>query len=385
MIQRKVRMGMVGGGEGAFIGQVHRMAANLDGQIELVCGAFSSSPQKSIASGKALYLDEARCYGAYQEMFEKESALPDEQKMDFVAIVTPNHLHFDVAKCALEAGFHVLSDKPATFSLDEAIQLQTIVSKTQKLYGLTHTYTGYPMVKQAKHIVQNGDLGKITKVAAQYSQGWLAASADIDNKQAAWRLNPKQAGISCCVGDIGVHAFNLLEYISGLEVTSICSDLNSVVANRVLDDDATVLVKLDNGAKGVVGASQIAVGDENDLAISIYGESASLTWRQQEPNTLILKFNDQPAQIIRTGVGPLCKEAQLATRTPAGHPEGYLEAFANIYQRFATQILSYPQTLEEIEPVLGIEAAIRGMAFIERSVETSQSSVKWHDFNPSSH
>jgi predicted dehydrogenase len=382
MKNQKIRMGMVGGGSGAFIGQVHRMAANLDGQIELVCGAFSSDKQRSISSGQDLYLDESRCYANYQEMFEKEAQLPSDERMQFVSIVTPNHLHFDVAKLALENGFHVLSDKPATFSLEEVLALEQIISKTQKLYGLTHTYTGYPLVKQAKHLVANGELGKVTKVAVQYSQGWLSKESDTDNKQAAWRLDPSRAGISCCVGDIGVHAFNLLEYISGLEVEQMCSELTSVVDGRALDDDATILVKLNNGAKGVVGASQIAVGDENDLAISVYGEKASLTWRQQEPNSLWLKYNDKPAQMIRAGVGEFCEEAQMAMRTPAGHPEGYLEAFANLYLRFAQQVRAFPQAPENLEPVLGIEAAVRGMAFIENSVTTSQSNTKWHTFNP---
>lgn len=381
-MNKKIRMGMVGGGSGAFIGQVHRMAANLDGQIELVCGAFSADQQRSIASGNALYLDESRCYGSYKEMFEKEAALPSDVRMQFVSIVTPNHLHFDVAKQALEAGFHVLSDKPATLSLTEALELEQVINKTKRLYGLTHTYTGYPLVKQAKHLVSTGELGKITKVAVQYSQGWLSKQSDTDNKQAEWRLDPARAGSSCCVGDIGVHAFNLMEYVSGLEVTQICSDLNSVVEGRLLDDDATILVKLDNGAKGIVGASQIAVGDENDLAISVYGELASITWRQQAPNTLWLKYNDKPTQMLRTGVGTMCEEAQIATRTPAGHPEGYLEAFANLYVRFAQQVRAYPKVENIHEPVLGVKAAVRGMAFIESSVRTSRSDIKWHAFDP---
>lgn len=371
---------MVGGGEGAFIGNVHRMAANLDGQIELVCGAFSSNPEKSQRSGKALFLPTDRCYASYQEMFEKEQALPEEQKMDIVSIVTPNHLHFDVAKQALEHGFHVICDKPATFTLAEAKALKEVIASSGRLYGLTHTYNGYPLVKQAKQMVANNDLGKVVKVVAQYSQGWLSASSDTDNKQAAWRLDPKQAGISCCMGDIGVHAANLMEYISGQHITELCSDLTATVSGRQLDDDGTVIVKFNDGAKGVLTSSQISVGEENGLAISIYGENASLTWRQEEPNSLWLKYNDKPAQMIRTGVGEFCDEALAATRTPAGHPEGYLEAFANLYTRFAEQVRAFPNTLESKAPIPGIEEAIRGMAFIENAVNASNSDTKWHKF-----
>lgn len=380
MQNRKIRMGMVGGGEGAFIGNVHRMAANLDGQIELVCGAFSSNPEKSQRSGKALFLDEDRCYASYQEMFEKEQSLPDGQRMDIVSIVTPNHLHFDVAKLALEHGFHVICDKPATFTLAEAKALKEVIDATGLLYGLTHTYNGYPLVKQAKQMVANGDIGQVVKVVAQYSQGWLSASSDTDNKQAAWRLDPNQAGISCCMGDIGVHAANLMEYISGQHITELCSDLTATVSGRQLDDDGTVIVKFDQGAKGVLTSSQISVGEENGLAISIYGENASLTWRQEEPNTLWLKYNDKPAQMIRTGVGTFCDEALAATRTPAGHPEGYLEAFANLYTRFAEQVRAYPNTLIGKAAIPGIEEAIRGMAFIENAVHASNSDTKWHKF-----
>lgn len=380
MVLGKLRMGMVGGGEGAFIGNVHRMAANLDGQIELVCGAFSSDPAKSKRSGEALFLKSSRCYANYAEMFEQEQNLPAEQRMQFVSIVTPNHLHFDVAKAALEHGFHVICDKPATFTLQEAKDLKSVIQKTGMLYGLTHTYTGYPLVKQAKYLVASGAIGHVVKVVAQYSQGWLAASEDDTSKQAAWRLDPKQAGISCCMGDIGVHAANLMEYISGQEITELCADLTATVPGRQLDDDGTVIVKLSEGAKGVLMSSQIAVGDENSLAISIYGEKASLSWRQEEPNSLMLKFNDKSTQMIRTGVGELCDEAVAATRTPAGHPEGYLEAFANLYLRFAQQISAFPNNSLQQEPIPGIDDAIRGMAFIQNVVAASNSDNKWHPF-----
>lgn len=373
-------MGMVGGGEGAFIGNVHRMAANLDGQIELVCGAFSSDPEKSKRSGEALFLSPDRCYASFAEMFKLEQQLPEHKRMDLVSIVTPNHLHFAVAKSALEHGFHVICDKPATFTLQQAKDLKVVIENTGKLYGLTHTYTGYPLVKEAKHLITKGTIGNVVKVVAQYSQGWLAANEDTDNKQAAWRLDPARAGISCCMGDIGVHAANLMEYVTQQHITELCADLSATVSGRELDDDGTVIVKLSGGAKGVLTSSQISVGEENGLAISIYGDRASLTWRQEEPNTLWLKYNGQAARMIRTGVGEFSPEASAAMRTPAGHPEGYLEAFANIYTRFAQQVNAYPKALETLEAVPDINDAIRGMAFIENAVQASASNEKWHKF-----
>jgi predicted dehydrogenase len=378
----KIRMGMVGGGKGAFIGAIHRAAASLDGEIELVCGAFSSNHQTSIDSGQALNICPERCYQDFHTMFEQEAKLPEHQRMQFVSIVTPNHLHFPVAKAAIEAGFHVLSDKPATFTLDEAIQLKTVVDQHDCLYGLTHTYTGYPLVKEARHRVASGELGNIVKIVVEYSQGWLASKEDEQGKQASWRLDPARAGVSCCMGDIGVHAANLAETISGLEITQICADLEPVVEGRVLDDDGAVLLRFDNGAKGVLIASQVAVGEENNLNIRIYGDHASLHWQQQEPNSLYLKFNDQPTQIIRAGVGQLSDATLNSLRTPAGHPEGYIEAFANIYQQFAQQIrlVSNQATPELSDKAPGIVEAIRGMAFIENVVAASRSSQKWHPF-----
>lgn len=378
----KIRMGMVGGGQGAFIGNVHRMAAFLDGKIELVAGAFSSNFDNCKQTGAMLGVASSRCYADYQTMFAEEAKLPVHERIQFVSIVTPNHLHFPVAKAALENGFHVLSDKPATMDLAEALELESIVAKTGRLYGLTHTYTGYPLVKEAAHRVQQGELGDITKVIVEYNQGWLSEQPDADNKQASWRLDPKQAGASCCMGDIGVHAANLAEFISGLEISEICADLTSVVAGRVLDDDGTVLLKFNNGAKGVLISSQISVGEENNLTIRIYGTKAGLEWRQQEPNTLIKKYNDAPMEVIRTGVGPLSEIAQRYTRTPAGHPEGYLEAFANIYLQFIAEIQHFEQNggsaSEDKTP--GINEAVRGMAFIENVVEASKQQEKWHPF-----
>lgn len=380
----KIRMGMVGGGEGAFIGAVHRMAAALDGEIELVCGAFSSDAARSRRSGAALYLPADRVYGDYRTMMAAEADLPEAQRMQFVAIVTPNHQHYPVAAAALKAGFHVLSDKPATLNLDEALRLRELLAETGLLYGLTHTYTGYPLVKEARARVAAGDLGSIRKVVVEYPQGWLAdRQEDADNKQAAWRLDPAQSGVSNCMGDIGVHAANLAEYVTGLAITEICADLTAFVPGRTLDDDGAMLLRFDNGARGVLHASQVSVGEENALSIRVYGEKGGLEWRQQEPNTLWLKWADRPTEMLRTGGACLGALAAANTRTPMGHPEGYLEAFANIYRAFAGQI----RAREEGQPVSaraadcpGIEAAIRGMAFIELAVAASASEIKWHTF-----
>ncbi|MFK8019470.1 MAG: Gfo/Idh/MocA family protein [Pseudomonadales bacterium] len=379
---RKIKMGMVGGGEGAFIGAVHRISANIDGQIELVCGAFSSTAERSLASGQALHLPEERCYPDFDTMMNREAALPYGERMDFVAIVTPNHLHYPVAKSALEKGFHVMSDKPATHSLQEALELRDLVHSTGLLYGLTHTYTGYPLVKEARQRVAAGELGKIRKVVVEYPQGWLAGrEEDKDNKQAAWRLDPERSGVSSCMGDIGVHAANLAEYVCGLKITEMCAELNSFVEGRTLDDDGSILLRFDNGARGVLMASQISVGEENALRIRAYGEHGGLEWSQQEPNSLWLKWNDKPTQMLRTSSGYLGEYADANSRTPAGHPEGYLEAFANHYRNFAAQI-SAKMSNSDIESIAndlpGIEEAVRGMAFIEHSVKASASDQKWH-------
>lgn len=380
----KIRMGMVGGGEGAFIGAVHRIAAALDGEIELVCGAFSGDAERSHRSGKALYLPQDRVYGDYHTMITTEAALPAAERMQFVAIVTPNHLHFPVAEAALRGGFHVLSDKPATFNLSEAMLLRELINETGLLYGLTHTYTGYPLVKEARARVASGSLGEIRKIVVEYPQGWLAdRQEDADNKQASWRLDPAQAGVSSCMGDIGVHAANLAEYVSGLKITAICSDLTSFVSGRTLDDDGAVLLRFENDARGILHASQISVGEENALSIRIYGEKGGLEWRQQEPNTLWLKWADRPTEMLRSGGGYLGQLASANTRTPMGHPEGYLEAFANIYLAFAGQIRareagSLPSARARDCP--GINDAIRGMTFIELAVAASASDVKWHTF-----
>jgi predicted dehydrogenase len=380
-MSKKIRMGMIGGGQGAFIGAVHRIAAAIDQQIDLVCGAFSSTPEKSIASGKELGLPEGRCYGSYDEMLAGENALPEDERMEFVAIVTPNHVHFPAAKATLEAGFHVLSDKPATFNLAESKELKTIIEKSGRLYGLTHNYTGYPLVKQAREMVAAGKLGKIRKVVVEYPQGWLATKLeDGDQKQAAWRTDPKRSGAAGCIGDIGTHAENLAEYITGLEIDELCADLTAFVDGRLLDDDGNILLRFKGGAKGVLHASQISVGEENNLNIRVYGEKGGLEWHQKEPNTLLVKWLEEPMQVYRTGLGYLGAAAAYNSRTPAAHPEGYLEAFANIYRNFANHIRAVkagetPDALVTDYPK--IDDGIRGMAFIEATVQSSKDGAVW--------
>lgn len=379
-MKRKIKMGMVGGGIGAFIGGVHRMSANLDGEIELVCGAFSSDPTKSKASGEALYLDPSRVYGSYEEMILKEKELPTDQRMDFISIVTPNHVHFGPAKLALENGFHVMCDKPLCFNLEEAYELKKIVEKSGLLFGLTHTYTGYPMVKQARAMIKNGELGKIRKVVVEYPQGWLSEAKPEDDKQASWRTDPSRSGIAGAMGDIGTHAENLAEYVTGLHITEMCADLTAFVPSRKLDDDGNVLLRFNNGAKGVLHASQISAGEENSLKIYVYGEKGGLEWHQMEPNTLLIKWLDRPMQRLRTGVGLLHLESTAHTRVPAGHPEGYLEAFANIYRNFAYCIRARKEG-KEVDAVYtdfpSVEEGVRGMEFIYKVVESSNSDVKW--------
>lgn len=343
MAAEKIRMGMIGGGKNAFIGAVHRIAGNIDGQIELVCGALSSDPETAKESGKLLFLAEDRNYGTYQEMIEKESLLPAETRMHFVTIVTPNFAHFAPAMLALDHGFHVVIDKPISLTLAEAKKLEAKVKETGLSLCLTYTYSGYPMVKQARQMVKEGAFGKIRKVMVEYPQGWLSLPSERDgNKQSSWRTDPAKSGISGCMGDIGTHAAQLAEYISGLEISKLCADLNIVVEGRPLDDDGNVLLKFNNGANGILVASQIAAGEENALKIKVYGEKGGLEWHQEEPNTLKVKWLDAPSQLYRTGQGYLTPAAQYNARTPAGHPEGYLEAFANIYRNFAATLQLTP-------------------------------------------
>jgi predicted dehydrogenase len=382
-MSRKIRYGMVGGGRGAFIGAVHRIAAAMDQQIELVCGAFSSDPEKSKASGADFFLPADRCYGSYEEMIKAEAALPADQRMDFIAIVTPNHMHFPPAKMALENGFHVLSDKPATFNLPEAKELAAIVKKSGLLYGLTHNYTGYPLVKQARDMIKEGKLGKIRKVVVEYPQGWLATRLEESGqKQASWRTDPAKSGAGGCVGDIGTHAENLAEYITGLQIKELAADITSFVEGRKLDDDANILLRFNNGAKGVLHSSQISVGEENNLNIRVYGELGGIEWHQNEPNTMLVKWLDQPMQVYRTANGYLGANAAAATRTPPAHPEGYLEAFANVYKNFASAIRARLSNTEVGEHDVAndypkIEDGVRGMAFIEAVVASSNQNAAW--------
>lgn len=384
---RKLRMGMIGGGKDAFIGAIHRIAANMDGLIELSCGALSINPEIARESAAALFLPPERTYLTYEEMIQKEAALPADVRMDFVTIVTPNFAHFAPAMRALEAGFHVVIEKPITFTLDEARQLKQKVEETGLTLCLTHTYSGYPMVKQARHMAQTGALGKIRKIMVEYPQGWLSRLSEREgNAQAAWRTDPKKSGKSGSMGDIGTHAAHLAEYISGLKITKVCADLNIVVPGRALDDDGNVLLKFDNGASGVLVATQIAAGEENALKIKIYGENGGLEWHQMEPNTLLVKWLDQPTQILRAGsnyTNVLSTFATANCRTPGGHPEGYLEAFGNIYKNFAQTLLAKiagSTASAEALDFPGVEDGIRGMAFIDNVVASSQSDQKWTDY-----
>jgi len=380
-MRRKIRMGMVGGGRGAFIGGVHRMAAALDGHIDLVCGAFSSDSEKSRLSGQDLYLPEDRIYDSYSQMILTEKELPVGDRMDFVSIVTPNHMHFGPAKMALENGFHVVCDKPLCLSKKEAEELVDLVNKTGLIFALTHNYTGYPMVKQAKAMIRKGELGVIRKVVVEYPQGWLSTllEADASAKQAIWRTDPNQSGAAGSMGDIGTHAENLAEYITGLKISEMCADLSIFVPGRKLDDDGNVLLHFENGAKGVLHASQICNGEENNLNIRVYGEKGGISWRQMEPNTLTVMYQDKPSTIYRTGWAGLEREAIAHTRIPAGHPEGYLEAFANIYRNFAFCIQARLSS-EEVDPLYtdfpSIEDGLRGMNFVEKVVASKGEWIK---------
>jgi len=380
-MRRKIRMGMVGGGRGAFIGGVHRMAAALDGHIDLVCGAFSSDSEKSRLSGQDLYLPEDRVYDSYSQMILAEKELPVGVRMDFVSIVTPNHMHFAPAKMALENGFHVVCDKPLCLSIKEAEELVNLVNISGLIFALTHNYTGYPMVKQAKAMIRKGALGHIRKVVVEYPQGWLSTllEADASAKQAIWRTDPNQSGAAGSMGDIGTHAENLAEYITGLKISEMCADLSIFVPGRKLDDDGNVLLRFDNGAKGVLHASQICNGEENNLNIRVYGEKGGIAWRQMEPNTLTVMYQDKPSTIYRTGWAGLEWEAIAHTRIPAGHPEGYLEAFANIYRNLAFCIQARLSG-EEVDPLYtdfpSIEDGLRGMNFVEKVVASKGEWIK---------
>ena len=379
-----LRMGMVGGGPGAFIGDVHRRAACLDGDVELVAGAFSASSSKSRRKGRELGLSRARTYGSYLDMVERERALPEDQRIDFVSVVTPNHMHCPVATAFLEAGFHVVCDKPMTLDVAEARRLKQVVARSRRVFALTHNYTGYPMVKLARDLVRQGDLGRLRKVVVQYPQGWLSTRLEQAGlKQAEWRTDPTRSGAAGCIGDIGTHAENLVEYITGLKIVELCADLTTFVRGRRLDDDGSVLLRLQRGVRGVLLASQIAVGEENGLAIWVYGEEKGLVWHQEDPNRLTLQSQDRPLEIWSRGQGYVearSPAAARATRLPSGHPEAFLEAFANVYRNAADTIRARrartrPDPLARDFPT--VDDGLRGMLFIETVVKSARSARKW--------
>ena len=375
-LQRKLRYGMVGGGPGAFIGAVHRKAAALDGEMELVAGAFSSAPEKSKQQGAELFLNPNRVYGSYQEMAEKESRLPKEERMDFVSIVTPNHHHFEIAKTFITAGFHIVCDKPMTTTLADAETLFRLVKKHDVIFALTHNYTGYPMVKQARELVRQGALGVIRKIVVEYPQGWLATFLEGEGaKQAVWRTDPNQAGVAGCFGDIGSHAENLAHYITGLEIEELCADLTTFVSGRKLDDDANTLVHYEGGARGIMYASQISVGEENNFRIRVYGAEASLDWRQEDPNYLHVRFRNAPEQIYKHGNSYLTPIAQHNIRLPSGHPEAFIEAFANIYRNAGRTMAAKisgktPGEFDTDFPT--VQDGARGVHFIHAVVQSSR-------------
>ena len=383
---RKLRMGMVGGGKDAFIGAIHRIAANMDGLIELSCGALSIHPETARESGKELFLPEDRTYLTYDEMIKKESEMPEDKRIDFITIVTPNFAHYAPAAMALDHGFNVVVEKPMTFTLQEAKDLKKKLEESGKILCLTHTYSGYPLVKQAREMIKNGDLGKIRKIIVEYSQGWLSRLSEREgNAQASWRTDPKKSGKAGAMGDIGTHAAHLAEYISGLKITKMCADLNIMVPGRALDDDGNVLLRFNDTVPGVLMASQVAAGEENNLKIKVYGENGGLEWNQQEPNTLWVRWLDKPTEMYRAGNGfaNLSSFAIKNSRTPGGHPEGYLEAFANIYRNFAHTLMAKIEGTTPTPEMLdfpGIEDGVRGMAFIENVVASGNSTEKWTDF-----
>jgi len=384
-MDRKIKMGMVGGGRDAFIGPVHRMAAQMDNKIELVAGAFSSTPEKSRLSGRDLLLAENRIYDDYIQMFQREKELPEGERIDFVSIVTPNNSHYPIAKEALLSGFHVVCDKPMTMNLDEAVALNNEVNDSGLIFCLTHNYTGYPMVKEARQIVMNGDIGMIRKAVVEYPQGWLAdALENTGNKQAAWRSDPVFAGASSCMGDIGTHCANLVEYITNLSITEICGDLTTFVPGRKLDDDGSVLLRFDSGARGILWASQVAIGMENGLNIRIYGEKGTLEWTQEEPNSLWVRWSDKPVEIRRTATDFVGSAASSNVRLPAGHPEGYIEAFANIYRAFAEDLSGIIDGSDDHNPSKdypGSKDGLRGMSFLDAVVRSRASDDKWISLN----
>lgn len=380
---KKLKMGMVGGGSGAFIGAVHRRAAIMDGEVEFVAGALSSTPERALASGRELGLTDERNYASWERMLDDELSLPETERVDFVSIVTPNHMHHPVARAFAEAGFNVVLDKPMVHTSQEAEDLMRVVESNGVVFAVTYTYTGYPMVKQARHMVREGLLGEVRKVIAEYNQGWLASQLEESGaKQAEWRTDPARSGIAGAVGDIGSHAENLVSTITGLEVAEICADLTTFVPGRRLDDDGNLLIRYEGGAKGIMMASQISAGAENDLRVRIYGTEGGLEWRQEEPEYLYHTPAEEPERVLKRGNDYLCEEAKKASRLPPGHPEGFIEAFANVYMSVAATIRARQ---EQVEPgglprcFPTVYDGARGVHFIEKTVESSQSDRKWLD------
>ena len=372
-----IRMGMIGGGEGAFIGAVHRHAAGLDGNYQLVCGAFSRNEENNSRTAASLNVPLTRAYNSWQAMLDEEAKLPEQERMQVVVIVTPNHLHVPISIAAIKAGFHVFCEKPAGVSFAEVKELQDVIHANESLYGLAHTYLGYPMVWQARHLVESGKLGNIRKVYVEYPQGWLSGEEETHNKQAQWRTDPAISGATGAMGDIGTHAFGLVEFVLNDSVTSLCGELNTHVEGRRLDDDGAALIKTRKGASGVLIASQVCAGEENALKIRVYGDKGGLQWRQMEPNSVIFRPVDAPYQVFRAGQGQvgLCDEASARCRVPAGHPEGYLEAMANLYTDFAKAVRANQKG--KAEGVPGINAGLRGMIFIDAMLASTGSDTKW--------
>lgn len=374
MSGRKLRAGIVGGGQGSFIGAVHRVAAELDGQVEVVAGALSSDASRAQASAQAWYLK--RSYTDFGEMARREAALSE--GIDLVIIATPNHLHFPVARAFLSQGIHVVCEKPITFTVAQAQELVGLVERSGCIFALTHNYTGYPAVRQARAMVRQGELGEIRKVLVEYLQDWLMEPLEQrGNRQAQWRTDPARAGQAGCLGDIGTHAENLLAYITGQRIAALCADLATIVPGRQLDDDAQILLRLTNGGKGTLVCSQIAAGEENALSIRVYGSKAGLQWHQQEPNTLLYKRAGQAQQILRTSQSYMSEQAQAVTRLPAGHPEGFYEAFATIYRLACADIrrVALGQTAEGGYPTAS--DGLRGMLFVAGAVQSSQQGAVW--------
>lgn len=376
----KIKYGMVGGGQGAFIGGVHRIAARMDDHFELVAGAFSSTADKSKASAAELGVDPERAYGDFAEMAKAESARAD--GIEAVAIVTPNHMHFPIAKAFLEAGIHVICDKPMTTSLEDARELAKLVETTGKLFVLTHNYSGYPLIRHARAMVANGDLGKIQIIQAEYAQDWLTEALEgTGQKQAAWRTDPKQSGIGGCVGDIGTHAYHLAAYVSGLKAQTLAADLTTFVPDRDLDDNIHVMLRYENGAKGMIWASQVAPGNENGLKLRIYGTKGGLSWEQENPNRMVYTPFGEPPRILTRGGPTVGPEAERMTRVPPGHPEGYLEGFANIYSEAAAAIIAFRnnQSADKAVHFPTVNDGVDGVAFIGACVESSKADSAWTD------